>query len=197
VLGDQVVMTPPFLGGEPILSAKNRHVGNVLFQAEQDDGLAFMRSLSPELQEQATLASVNVERNNLTEAYTDNVTIDYAGVPASSMSDTQKAALLDLAALWIGNMRDEHAAIKMDEIRAHIDDTWFAWVGETEDDSVFYYRIHSPVIYIEFDHQIIVTLEDPTGLPTRDHIHASIRTPNGNDYGKELLKLHLAEEHSH
>ncbi|MEV6616671.1 hypothetical protein AB0N31_23020 [Streptomyces sp. NPDC051051] len=27
--------------------------------------------------------------------------------------------------------------------------------------------------------------------PTRQHIHTIIRTPNGNDYGVDLLKLHL------
>lgn len=54
----------------------------------------------------------------------------------------------------------------MDEIHAHLGGTWFAWVGGSEDDSAFYYRIHGPVIYVEFNHRIIVTLEDPTGLPT-------------------------------
>ena len=29
----------------------------------------------------------------------------------------------------------------------------FAWIGATEPDSVFYYRIDSPVILIEFDHE--------------------------------------------
>lgn len=30
---------------------------------------------------------------------------------------------------------------------------------------------------------------------TQRHIHAIIRTPNGNDYGKDLLALHLAFDH--
>jgi len=34
------------------------------------------------------------------------------------------------------------------------------------------------------------------GKPTRDHIHTVIRTPNGNDYGKDLLGQHLASHHS-
>ena len=34
-----------------------------------------------------------------------------------------------------------------------IDRTWFAWIGGVDPGSVFYYRIHSPVILIEFDHQ--------------------------------------------
>ncbi|MCZ9345163.1 DUF3500 domain-containing protein, partial [Streptomyces sp. TRM76130] len=31
--------------------------------------------------------------------------------------------------------------------------------------------------------------------PTQQHIHTVIRTPNGNDYGVDLLKLHLATDH--
>jgi hypothetical protein len=30
---------------------------------------------------------------------------------------------------------------------------------------------------------------------TRDHIHTIVRTPNGNDYGKDLLRQHLLAEH--
>ena len=29
----------------------------------------------------------------------------------------------------------------------------------------------------------------------RNHIHTVVRTPNGNDYGKALLALHLALDH--
>jgi hypothetical protein len=66
------------------------------------------------------------------------------------------------------------------------------------DDSVFYYRIHSPVILIEFDHQLPVGTRglNPEKKPTRDHIHVVVRTPNGNDYGKDLLRQHLMR-HAH
>ena len=60
---------------------------------------------------------------------------------------------------------------------------------------MFYYRIHSPVILIEFDHQTPVALKVPRE-PNRQHIHAVVRTPNGNDYGKDLLRLHY-QQHSH
>jgi hypothetical protein len=55
------------------------------------------------------------------------------------------------------------------------------------------------VILIEFDHQQPVGLrhliENPA-LPTREHIHTVVRTPNGNDYGKDLLRLHY-QQHPH
>jgi hypothetical protein len=82
----------------------------------------------------------------------------------------------------------------MSEIAEHLDTTYFAWIGGAEDEAVFYYRVHSPVILIEFDHQNPVGTQmlNTPGQPTRDHIHTVVRTPNGNDYGKDLLAQHLA-----
>jgi hypothetical protein len=61
---------------------------------------------------------------------------------------------------------------------------------------VFYYRVHSPVVLIEFDHQKPIALGDRNGPPTREHVHVLVRTPNGNDYGKDLLRQHY-EDHPH
>jgi hypothetical protein len=95
-------------------------------------------------------------------------------------------------------MTDGQARVKMSEIERHLDRTTFAWIGKTAANSVFYYRIHSPVILIEFDHQSPVGLRPPGGspLPNREHIHVVVRTPNGNDYGKDLLRQHYAQ-HPH
>ena len=93
-------------------------------------------------------------------------------------------------------MDDGHARVKMEEVRSHLDNTWFAWIGKTDPGSVFYYRVHSPVVLIEFDHQKPVGtrhLLDPA-MPSVQHIHTVVRTPNGNDYGKDLLRQHLASQ---
>ena len=95
-------------------------------------------------------------------------------------------------------MDEGHARVRMDEVEAHLNETYFAWVGGTSDDAVFYYRIHSPVVLIEFDHQGPVGLRQyfPDRSPNRQHIHVVVRTPNGNDYGKDILRQHH-EKHSH
>jgi hypothetical protein len=50
---------------------------------------------------------------------------------------------------------------------------------------------------IEFDHQGPANLRELLGdKPTRQHIHAVVRTPNGNDYGKDLLRQHYSM-HAH
>ncbi len=47
ILGDQIVMTPTFMGGEPIITTSGKYKGNTIFQDEQNIGLKFMQSLSP------------------------------------------------------------------------------------------------------------------------------------------------------
>ncbi|WP_423738335.1 DUF3500 domain-containing protein [Christiangramia fulva] len=43
----------------------------------------------------------------------------------------------------MSNMEDGHAKIKIEDIKSHLDETWFAWIGKTDEDAVFYYRIHT------------------------------------------------------
>ena len=197
VLGDQVVMTPSFFGSEPARATSGKYRGTRIMQEEQDAGLAFMKSLSKEQRSAATLRTSKDGNDNLTEAFKDNVVLDYAGVPVRTLSAAQKRQLLGLIGLYVHNMRDEHARVRIDEVNAHMDETYFAWIGGTESDSVYYYRIHSPVVLIEFDHQKPANLRHLyPDAPYRDHIHAVMRTPNGNDYGKDLLQQHYAE-HPH
>jgi hypothetical protein len=126
--------------------------------------------------------------------------LDYAGVCASELHAPQRGQRVELVDLYIGNMNDGHARVKMGEVKAHLDNTWFAWIGGTEPGSVFYYRIHSPVVLIEFDHQRPANLarfaSDPK-QPTTRHVHTVVRTPNGNYYGKDLLRQHYLTHPHH
>jgi hypothetical protein len=197
VLGDQVVMTPMFVGSEPVIAETGKYKGIEILQDEQDLGLKMLRSLSDNQKSKAIIETSKDGSNNLTEAFKDNVELDYTGVKASSFTESQKKQLLSLIHLYVDNMDDGHAKVKMDEVEKYIDDTWFAWIGGNDDNSVYYYRIHNPVIMIEFDHQKPVGTKQLYGTAVhRQHIHAVVRTPNGNDYGKDLLKQHY-KEHPH
>jgi Protein of unknown function (DUF3500) len=199
VLSDQVVMTPFFAGSEPVTATSGKYKGTSILQDEQNNGLAMINALREELRKKSILQVSKTGNNNLTEAFKDNVVLDYAGVRASELSKQERKQLLDLIGLYIENMDDGHARVKMSEVREHLDDTWFAWIGGTEPTSVFYYRVHSPVILIEFDHQLPANLR-PAGagprVPNREHVHVVVRTPNGNDYGKDLLRQHY-QQHKH
>ncbi|MEM6468805.1 MAG: DUF3500 domain-containing protein [Planctomycetota bacterium] len=195
VIGDQVVMSPVFVGSEPVHAKAGKFKGTIVMQDEQDKGLALMLLLNDQQRSEATLSTTKPANNAVAQAYRDNLNLDFAGIPASNLDEMQKKRLLDLVESFVGNMRDGHAKIKMDEVVEHLDQTYFAWVGGTEADSVFYYRVHSPVVLIEFDHQRRVA-PFRSREPSRDHIHAVLRTPNGNDYGKDLLGQHIEQHHS-
>jgi len=199
VLADQVVMTPFFAGSEPVTATSGKFKGTSILQDEQNNGLAMINALKEDLRKKAIIQVSKTGNNNLTEAFKDNVVLDYAGVRASELSKQERKQLLDLIGLYVENMDDGHARVRMQEVRKHLDATWFAWIGATEPTSVFYYRIHSPVILIEFDHQLPANLrhlaKDPR-VPNREHIHVVVRTPNGNDYGKDLLRQHY-QQHKH
>jgi len=176
-----------------------KYKGTKILQDEQNNGLSFVNSLTPSQRDKAVLEVSKTGNNNVGEAFKDNVVLDYAGVRVSELSAAQKKSLIELAGLYIDNMEAGHAKIRMDEIEKYLDETYFAWIGGTEPDSVFYYRIHSPVVLIEFDHQrpagLRSIMPDPS-KPFREHIHCVVRTPNGNDYGNDLLRQHYAASHS-
>jgi hypothetical protein len=198
VLRDQVVMTPAFWGSEPTVATSGKYAGTAILQDEQAKGLAMIRALTEEQRSKAILQPSKKGNNILAQAFSDNVVLDYAGAKVSTFSAAQKKQILDLVGLYVGNLRDGHARVHLADVEKRLDDTYFAWVGETKDDSVYHYRVHSPVILIEFDHETPVGLRGryPAGVPYREHIHAVVRTPNGNDYGKDLLRLHY-QQHPH
>ena len=193
VLGDQVVMTPLFLGSEPPVAPSGKYKGIAVLQQEQNDGLEMLRALPDVQRQQAILTFSKTGNNNLTEAFKDNVILDYAGLRSNELPDAARRRLHDLNQLYVSNMDEGHARVKMDEVDRHMENTWFAWIGGTQSDSAFYYRVQSPVILIEFDHLRPANLakfaKDPR-KPTQHHIHCEVRTPNGNDYGKDLLRQH-------
>ena len=153
----------------------------VLFADEERMGPELMASPSPGLRRQAVVYDLlkdpampagrwhQADQRHLGGAFRDNRVIPYEGVRVSEF-------------------RHRLAAIER-----HLDDTYFCWIGETDGEHPFYYRIQSPVIMIEFDEHAGVFLSNEE--PERFHIHTIVRTPNGNDYGMDLLRMHYAQAH--
>ena len=194
VLGDQVVMSPVFMGSEPVKAETGKFKGTIVCQAEQDKGLAFINTLNKVQQTKAIVAGEKQPTNTVAESFKDNQVLDYIGIKCNELNAKQKEQLLDLINVYVGNMAKSHAKVKLAEAKKHIDNTYFGWMGGTQKDSVFYYRIQSPVILIEFDHQRPIAL-NRSSIPTRQHTHTVVRTPNGNDYGKDLLRQHYKLHH--
>ena len=187
VLGDQVVMTPLFMGSEPVTFGEPGRPR--LFEAEERLGLTLMATLGPGERRRAVVAEA-LPGEVFAAAFRDNLRLAHEGIDHGRLSPGQQGLVRDLLALYVGRMRSDHARIRMDEVERHLAETHFAWMGGFDEESVFYYRLHSPVILIEFDHQRGIAFDNDA--PSRHHIHTVVRTPNGNDYGRDLLRQHHA-----
>jgi hypothetical protein len=189
VLGDQLVMTPMFMGSEPVAATTGPFAGTRVFEAEERQGLTLVRALTPE-QRRRTILSSELPGEVFTAAFRDNFELTYEGLRFGDLSSAQQRLLLEVLQTYVGRIRPGHAGVRLDEVKRHLADTCFAWMGGIDEESAFYYRLHSPVILIEFDHQRGIVFDNDA--PSRHHIHTVVRTPNGNDYGRDLLRQHHA-----
>ena len=205
VIGSQMVFTPCFLGAEPAYADVGPFAGISLFEDEERAGLALMRSLEPAHQRRAIVAHSMVggdlppgrrhfaDNLHLGGAHQDNRIVPFEGLPAAELSATQQRNLVDLVAAYVAPLPPGPLAARLAEVERHLDETHFCWIGGFAEESAFYYRIQSPVIFIEFDHHGGVFLTNAE--PAKFHVHTIVRTPNGNDYGIDLLRLHYAHAH--
>lgn len=208
VVGDRIMLSPAFMGSEPCRIDSGPMAGIATFELEQQAGLDMIRSLSVDQTHRALIGSSLLpddlpesmqhpfDGRMLAGAFQDNAAIPYEGVPADALTDAQRDLLLSLVGAYVGWARDDQAKISMDSVRQHLDETWFAWMGNTADHGPFYYRVQSPVVLIEFDHHPGVVFDN--SVPTPHHIHTVVRAPNGGDYGLDLLRHHHDTfDHSH
>ncbi|MEV4581540.1 DUF3500 domain-containing protein [Nonomuraea jabiensis] len=204
-VGGQQVFTPVFLGAEPNEIDTGAHAGTTVLTEHQKAGLALIRSLPPELVDQAVLFHRKRDPDlppgrlhpgdelHLGGCFQDNRIIGTEGLPVATCAPEQKEQVLALVDLFLGYQPDGPRTARLTEVRRHLDRTWFCWIGGTGSDDAFYYRVQSPVIIVEFDHHAGIWLTNPE--PERFHIHTLVRTPNGNDYGVELVRQALNEPH--
>jgi hypothetical protein len=175
------------MGSEPVIATAGKYAGTRVFDAEQDQALELMQSLDAGQQAKAII-DTKMPGEVIVAAFRDNYDIERQGLRFDAMTAGQKQLATALIETYVRRLRPGHDDVWMADVSKHIDETCFGWIGGTDDEAIFYYRVHSPVILIEFDHLPGVALD--FDVPTRHHIHTTVRTPNGNDYGKDLLRQH-------
>lgn len=141
---------------------------------ENDRAFALMATLNATQQSQAILGYRVADL--VLGPGQDGRTIQPEGLPASALSASQQTMLLELVHEWAGIANDALAAPRMDEIRASLPETHFAWSGPTTAGSAAYFRIQGPTLVIEYAPQRGV-----------DHIHTIYRDPT-NDYGARFAR---------
>src|SRR5215472_5062705 len=129
VLGDQLVVTPSFMGSEPVLARSGKYAGTRVFAAEEEQGFALMRSLSADERARATIGK-DLPGELLTAAFSDNRRIDRSGIPYGELSAESRERLETLLATYVGRIRPGHAEIRYSEAKRYLSDTHFAWIGQ-------------------------------------------------------------------
>jgi len=166
--GRQATLAPSHTAAQPASYAFEGRTVRPL-GSENDRAFALMATLDAAQRSQAILGySVS---DLVLGPGQDGRTIQAEGLKASALSGPQQTMLTDLVREWAGIANDALAAPRMDEIRARLPETYFAWSGPTTPGSASYFRIQGPNIVIEYAPQRGV-----------DHIHTIYRDPT-NDYG--------------
>ena len=179
IAGAAGVLTPTLTGAQPALYTQNGRTVRPL-GGESDKALALLAALDENQRRQAIL-DYHVGDLVLGPGQ-DGKTIQPEGLKASAMTERQRAMLLDVVSEWTGIVHESAAAARMAEVRAGLNDTWFAWSGPTTASPgrnvTAYYRIQGPTLVIEYAPQRL-------GGDLSMHIHTMYRDPT-NDYGRKL-----------
>lgn len=198
VVGTQMVISPVFMGAEPNIIDEGPDKGTELFTDQEQLALRLMGSLNEATQMQVRIYPGlgtedmpswrfhRADQRQLGGAFQDNRVVPYEGVKISTFSAQQQDMVRDLIVLSLNYLPEKALDVRMQEISIHWGETYFCWIGQNAQGEAFYYKIHSPVVMVEFDHHTGVFLNNKIPLPF--HIHTLVRTPNGNDYGKELIR---------
>ena len=177
--GQRGVLTPTLTGVQPALYTLDGKTVRPLGQ-ESDKALDLLNALDDAQRNQAILSYKLADL--VLGPGQDGRTIVPEGLKASAMSERQRAMLLDLISEWADIIHESAAAARMAELKADINETWFAWSGPitaTPGHSITaYYRIQGPHLVIEYAPQRL------GGDPSM-HVHAMYRDPT-NDYGRRL-----------
>ena len=203
VIGDQVVITPVFMGSEPVVAETGIYTGTSVLQTEQNEGLAFIHALTPSSAARRFCTTRSCRRCCRRSAASALTGASRPPPFATTCRFRTRAFASDeltrgpaRAAAAPGRaVHRQAAAGPRRALAGHASaststrPTSCGWAAPASED-VFYYRIHSPVILIEFDHQPGIAFDSDE--PTRAHIHTVVRTPNGNDYGMDYLRQHHA-----
>ena len=178
IAGEQGILTPTLTGAQPALYTVNGKTVRPL-GAESDKALALLNALDESHRNQAILGYRVADL--VLGPGQDGKTIQPEGLKAANMNEKQRAMLLDLISEWAGIVHGSAAAARMAQLKADINETWFAWSGPTTAEPgrniTGYYRIQGPHLVIEYAPQ-------PLGGDPSLHVHTMYRDPT-NDYGRK------------
>jgi len=175
VVDGEVASTPLFFGANP---AQVNHGDRVVLRplAEEEDTARALLEALPAEQRRRAFVDDRAPDDILT-FNSPRVAIDFEGGVAVSDIAGEARAIADA-------LIDLHVDRVQLPVPADTSDLHFAWAGSPERGHHHYYRLAAPRFLVEYDN----TQNDA------NHAHSVWRDP-GNDFGDDLLRRHLAEDH--
>jgi hypothetical protein len=176
IAGAKGSLTPTLTGAQPAVFTANGKTIRVL--ANENDKAFDLLNAFNETQRKKAILNYTVGDLVLGPGH-DGQTIVPEGIKGSELTAKQKEMLLSLIAEWSGIINENYQKERLAELRAEINDTYFAWSGPITHaagrNGTAYYRIQGPKVIIEFAPQ--ATMGD-----TDNHVHTIYRDPS-NEYG--------------
>lgn len=180
--GKIMSLTPLFMGSNPgTVRTDVPQKGKQLMRQETEQAFALLHSLSETQLAKAVLARKAF--GNIMTGNSRRVSLERMdGLTYADMTASQRKQFTELLKTYLSRYRITLAKQQMDRIeKAGLDQLRFAWAGDmTEGNSIgYYYRIHGPMLLIEYDNT----------QNNANHVHTVVRDLT-NDFGDDLLREH-------
>jgi hypothetical protein len=184
VVNGRVVDAPSFFGSNPAEVREGPRAGLRVLAAEEDLGRDLVISLTAEQRKTAIVeakAPADILTSNGRQAALKG---QASGISAAQMTAAQLAKLGALLDEYAGNMPEQIAQARQEQIKKAGKNVFFAWAGGVQRGEGHYYRIQAPAFLIEYDNT----------QDGNNHIHSVWRDFSG-DFGGDLLKEHYQASH--
>ena len=183
--GKLVSSTPTFMGSNPGIVPQGPSKGKQILKEEVDLAFALLHSLDKTQHTKALISETafhEIITGNSRQARLEKM----EGVAFTELTKSQQQQLMQLVGVYVRKYYTGFADELMNKIeKARLDQLHFAWAGSEKWGSGHYYRIHGPVLLIEYDNT----------QNNGNHIHTSVRDLT-NDFGEDYLKTHYQKEHT-
>jgi hypothetical protein len=190
VSGEIASQTPAFMGTNPAIVPSGPQKGKQILKQEAEMGFALVNSFSADQLKKVVIA--DVAPNDIVTGNSRKAMLEHPeGIHFTEMTPDQQKMLRQLLELYIRNYEKDIAAGLLQKVEAAgMDQLHFAWAGSRDPGvpgayKAHYYRIHGPVILIEYDNS----------QNDANHVHTVVRDLT-NDFAEDALQKHY-QFHKH
>lgn len=176
--------TPMFFGSNPARVSSGPSEGKEIMKQESDLGFQMVASLTEAQQKRAILSETapnDIYTFNNRKAKLDK----FEGISFAEMNKQQQQLMMKLVGHYVNNFYAGFREDFMAKIeKAGLEKIYFTWMGSKKWGAGHYYRIHNPVLLIEYDNT----------QTNANHVHTVVRDIT-NDFGDDALMKHYKESH--